>query len=74
MVTISIDISTFEEALNLQNVAAIKHNTLMEGSAEDKNTSQVLIGLMWKQIHIEAGAVMESLQANQDDCPDYLDE
>lgn len=74
MVTISIDINTFEEALNLQNIAAIKHNTLMDGSTEDKNSSQVLISLMWKQLYIEAGAAMERLQADQEDCPDYLDE
>lgn len=74
MVTISIDINTFEEALNLQNVASMKHNTLMEGSTEDKNASQVLIGLMWKQVYLEAGKAMEELQADQESCPDYLDD
>lgn len=74
MVTISIEINTFEEALNLQNVAAIKHNTILEGSTKSQNANQVLIGLMWKQIHLEAGRAMEELQANQNDCPDYLDE
>jgi len=73
MVTISIDINTFEEALNLQNVASIRHNTLLDGSVNNKSSSQVLIGLMWKQVYLEAGAAMERLQADQEDDPNYLD-
>lgn len=73
MVTLNIDINTFEEALSLQNIASIKHNTILEGSAKNQNANQVLIGLMWKQIYMEAGRAMEELQANQESCPDYLD-
>ncbi|WED28129.1 hypothetical protein L3V77_07850 [Vibrio sp. DW001] len=74
MVTISIDINTFEEALNLQNVSAIRHNALLEGDASRLTTSQTLISMMWKQIHLEAGNAMEKLQANSDDESDYQDE
>lgn len=74
MVTIAIEINTFEEALNLQNIAAIKHSTILEGSTTSQNANQMLISLMWKQIYLEAGKAMEELQANQEDCPDYLDE
>jgi len=73
MVTISIDINTFEEALNLQNVSAIRHNALLEGDANRLTTSQTLISMMWKQIHLEAGNAMEKLQANNDDA-DYQGE
>ncbi|WED26428.1 hypothetical protein L3V77_15735 [Vibrio sp. DW001] len=73
MVTISIDINTFEEALNLQNVASIRHNALLKGNADSVSTSQALISLMWKQIYVEAGAAMERLQADQEGDPDYLD-
>lgn len=66
MVTVNIEINTIEEALSLQNVAAIKHNTIMEGSAYSKRSGQVLVGLMWKQVHVAAGKAMEELKGTQE--------
>lgn len=74
MASINIEINTFEEALNLQNVAAIKHNKILENPVKGQKANQALIGLMWKQIYIEAGKAMEELQTDEESCPVYLED
>lgn len=74
MATITIEVNTFEEVLNLQNIAATRYNQLLEGKANGHSAKQVLICLMWKQIYLDAGQAMKELQADVDDLPFVLDE
>lgn len=54
MPTIQIDITTFEQALNLQNVAALHHDSVLANPVEGCEEEKTAIMAMWRDIYLKA--------------------
>lgn len=59
MPIIQLNISTFEQALNLQNIAAIKHEKFLNNPVRGSENESAEIAAMWRDIYHKAGEAVD---------------
>ncbi|PNH95727.1 hypothetical protein [Vibrio diazotrophicus] len=76
MPRIQIDITTIEQALNLQNIAAIKHEKMLHSPVKGSEKESAEIAAMWRDIYHKAGAAVDCFkeQFSADEVAEYMPE
>lgn len=65
METIHIQISTVDEALHLQNVAAINIGKYQSNPLKGQEHHQSNLIRLWRDVHTQAGRAIEKLQSHE---------
>lgn len=76
MPRIQIEITTIEQALNLQNIAAIKHEKMLHSPVKGSEKESAEIAAMWRDIYHKSGAAIDCFkeQFSTNDTAEYMPE
>lgn len=64
--SISIQVNTLEEALNIENVAALNIAKYKQNSVEGQENLQSSFVRMWRDIHKQAGEVLDTFKVSEE--------
>ncbi len=76
MPRIELDITTVEQALNLQNIAAVKHEKFLNNPVRGCEKESAEIAAMWREIYHKAGAAIDCFkeQFSSEEPAEYMPE
>lgn len=64
---IFIEISTIDEALHLQNVAAINIGKYQQNAVEGQEQQQSNLIRLWRDVHKQAGQALDKFQSEMEE-------
>ncbi|PTP02656.1 hypothetical protein CWN85_08675 [Vibrio splendidus] len=64
--SISIQVNTLDEALNIENVAALNIAKYKQNSVEGQENLQSSFVRMWRDIHKQAGEVLDTFKVSEE--------